>query len=177
MTGAFSRAFNDDTHNKTPDYSKARNLDELLAMVKREPYVLRLKSIDLYSVEAPGFSDFIELAMLHAGNLELTLDAGAAFGSGGNVSLSTEVDLDSRSGRLSFATGLGVFGGAMLQGNIINEGNLNGFNQSISFSVGAGPAASINILWGPRGFQFSTAFGLGFGLKADVVDIGVSKSF
>ncbi|PHR66348.1 MAG: hypothetical protein COA51_01570, partial [Idiomarina sp.] len=60
ITGAFSRMFNDEMHSKRKDFSKARNTDELLAMVKGEEYKPDLLVIDNTSFDELGAYDFAE---------------------------------------------------------------------------------------------------------------------
>jgi hypothetical protein len=105
----------------------------------------------------------------------LNANAGAAFGGlGVNLEASREIDGDNPSLRAAWASGLGAFGGAMLEGSPISFGKMGNINQSVSLSVGAGLAAQITIKWSHSGFQITTAVGGGLGLKANIADFGYS---
>ncbi|MGD8177455.1 hypothetical protein, partial [Marinimicrobium sp. ARAG 43.8] len=109
-------------------------------------------------------------------DLRLNANAGAAFGGlGANLSASREIDGDNPSVRAAWASGLGAFGGAMLEGSPISFGEIGDVNQSVNLSIGVGFAAQLTIKWSHSGFQFSSAIGGGFGLKANIVDFGYSK--
>lgn len=70
---------------------------------------------------------------------------------------------------------MGAFGGATLEGSPLSIGELGNYTQSASFSLGVGLAAQFNATWSDSGFQLSTGFGVGLGLKENIVDFGYSK--
>ena len=122
-----------------------------------------------------GMNDYAELFLEHLTNLNLNVNVGAAFGGfGANLSASREIDGDNPSLRGAWASGLGAFGGATIEGSPISFGELGNYTQSASFSVGAGLAAQFSVTWGDSGFQLSTGFGVGLGVKANIVDFGYS---
>lgn len=124
---------------------------------------------------APGIKDFGELLWENVTNLRVSANGGAAFGGfGANFAASREIDGDAPSLRAAWASGLGAFGGAMLEGAPLSFGEMGSQNQSASISMGAGLAVQLTATWSATGVQFTTAIGGGVGFKANIVDFGYS---
>jgi hypothetical protein len=124
------------------------------------------------STHGVGIQDIAEVFVNNFLDLEGVLTGTAAFGQGATGNFSMELDGQSATGRIGHTTGLGLFAGFLVEGKTLSFGNLDGFNQSASFTIAPGPAIRFSMQWGPRGFQLTSAYGVGVGADLTIISNG-----
>lgn len=153
VTAAFSRAFNDESH---PDYSKARNHDELLAMIKGENYIL---SIDNYTIKPVGWDDFTELLYLSfKKNLVIKGGVEIAHGSGATALVTTNLDFD-LGYETSYNTGVMGKPFGSVGADVYSSGPITGFYQSVEFCA----IGCISVEWNYINWSVGTSLTAGGG--------------